>query len=74
MIILAIWLIIWFILNLFLISLGIYIRILEKTNYTSFLESWAIKKHELRIKPGRVKFINRMHYRSKKWTFTRFWI
>lgn len=56
MILLAIWLFIWFILNLVLISLGIYIKILEKSNYTSFLEKWAIKKHERIIKPGRIKF------------------
>lgn len=51
MILLAIWLMIWFILNIVLISLGIYIKILEKSNYTSFLENWAIKKHEHRTKP-----------------------
>ena len=66
MTLLAIWILIWFILNLVLISLGIYIRILEKTNYTSFLESWAIKKHEHRIKPGRIKHINRITFRTKK--------
>lgn len=51
MTLLAIWLFIWFIINIVLISLGIYIKILEKSNYTSFLENWAIKKHEHRIKP-----------------------
>ena len=61
MTILAIWLLIWFILNLVLISLGIYIKILEKSNYTTFLERWAIKKHENRTKPGRVKFIDKIH-------------
>lgn len=59
--ILAIWLLIWFIINIVLILLGIYIKILEKTNYTSFLERWAIKKHENRIKPRRVKFIDKIH-------------
>lgn len=66
MTLLAIWLIIWFILNIVLISLGIYIKILEKSNYTSLLERWAIKKHEHKIKPGRIKFIDRINYRSKK--------
>ncbi len=66
MTLLAIWILIWFILNIVLISLGIYIKILEKTDYTSFLERWAIKKHEHRIKPGRVKFINRITLRTKK--------
>ena len=66
MTILAIWLIIWFILNIALISLGIYIKILSNKNYTSFLERWAIKQHERRIKSGRVKLINRMRNRIKK--------
>lgn len=67
MTLLAIWLLIWFILNLVLISLGIYIKIMDKTNYTSLLERWAIKKHENRVKQRRIKFTNRVCDRFKKW-------
>lgn len=66
MTLLAIWLCIWFILNIVLILLGIYIKILEKSNYTSFLEKWAIKKHEHRIKPERFNLIKRINQLNNK--------
>lgn len=66
MTILAIWLLIWFILNLVLITLGIYIKILSNKNYITFLERWAIKKHEKRIKPVRIKFIDKFHLNVRK--------
>lgn len=56
MTILAIWLLIWFFINVLLIFLAIYLKILRSQKYLSFLENYAIKKHEKLLNPKRKKF------------------
>lgn len=64
MTLLAIWLLIWFFLNVLLIFLAIYLRILRSKKYLTFLENYAIKKHLKLLQPKMKKF--KFNLRGKK--------